>query len=113
MTRREDNRRRRRRSAVKSGGAGRYCRAAPPWRCPQPEPELLTDIRQVVADQPTYGYGRLHAPIRRDRDEQGGTAVNVKRVSRVMKAHGILPTATGGPQETPNGLSQRDNQRGS
>ena len=95
-TRRENNRRRARRSAVKSGGAGRYCRAAPPWRCPQPEREWLTDIKQVIADEPTYGYGRLDTPIRRDPEEQGGTAVNVKRVYRVMKAHSILPT-TGGP----------------
>jgi putative transposase len=51
----------------------------------------------VVAGQPTYGYGRLHAPIPRQDEEQGGTAVNVKRVYRVMKVHGILPKATGGP----------------
>jgi putative transposase len=70
---------------------------------------LLTEIRQVVADQPTYGYGRVYAPIRRHREEQGGTAINVKRVYRVMRVHGILPKATGGPSETPNGLSQRDN----
>jgi HTH-like domain len=43
---------------------------------------LLTEIRQVVAGQQTYGYGRVHAPMRRHREEQGGTAVSVKRVYR-------------------------------
>ena len=32
----------------------------------------------------------IHALIRRQRREQGGAAVNVKRVYRVMKAHGLL-----------------------
>jgi putative transposase len=59
-------------------------------RLPQPEDELLVEIRQVIADQPTYGYRRVHALIRRDRRERGGAAVNVKRIYRIMKAHGLL-----------------------
>jgi putative transposase len=59
-------------------------------RLPQPEAELLAEIRQVIAVQPTYGYRRVHALIRRRRRDDGGAPVNVKRVYRVMKAHGLL-----------------------
>jgi transposase-like protein len=59
-------------------------------RRPQPEAELLAEIRQTIAGQPTYGYRRVHALIRRRRQQQGGAAVNVKRVYRVMKAHELL-----------------------
>jgi putative transposase len=66
--------------------------ATPPrrGRPPQPEDELLAEIRQVIAGQPTYGYRRVHALIRHDRREGGGAAVNIKRVYRIMKAHGLL-----------------------
>src|SRR5262249_30280784 len=37
-----------------------------------------------------YGYRRVHALIRRHRRERGEATVNVKRVYRVMKAHGLL-----------------------
>jgi putative transposase len=59
-------------------------------RRPQPEAELLTEIKALIAGQPAYGYRRIHALLRRQRREQGGAAVNVKRVYRVMKAHGLL-----------------------
>jgi putative transposase len=44
----------------------------------------------LIAGQPTYGYRRIHALIRRQRHEQGAPPVNVKRVYRVMKAHNLL-----------------------
>jgi putative transposase len=59
-------------------------------RPPQPEAELLAEIKQVIAGQPSYGYRRVHALLRRARRDQGGAAVNVKRVYRIMKAHGLL-----------------------
>lgn len=59
-------------------------------RPPQAEAELLAEIKQVIAGQPTYGYRRVHALIRRHRRDKGGAAVNVKRVYRVMKAHELL-----------------------
>ena len=59
-------------------------------RAPQPDPELLAEIKQVIAAQPSYGYRRVHALIRRGRRGDGGAPVNVKRVYRVMKAHGLL-----------------------
>jgi len=59
-------------------------------RRPQPEAALVTEIKALIAGQPTYGYRRIHALLRRQRREQGGTTVNVKRVYRVMKAHRLL-----------------------
>lgn len=59
-------------------------------RPPQPDDELLVEIKALIAGQPTYGYRRIHALLRRQRREAGGAAVNVKRVYRVMKAHGLL-----------------------
>ena len=59
-------------------------------RRPQPEGELLSEIKDAIAGQPTYGYRRIHALVRRRRAEEGRPAVNVKRVYRVMKVHGLL-----------------------
>lgn len=59
-------------------------------RRPQPDAELLAEIKEIIAGLPTYGYRRVHALIRRRYREQGGAAVNAKRVYRVMKAHRLL-----------------------
>jgi putative transposase len=59
-------------------------------RPPQPEAELVAEIKALIAGQPTYGYRRIHALLRRQRREDGSAPVNVKRVYRVMKAHGLL-----------------------
>jgi putative transposase len=59
-------------------------------RRPEPEKELLAETKQLIAGQPTYGYRRIHALLQRQRCEQGAAPVNVKRVYRVMKAHGLL-----------------------
>jgi len=56
----------------------------------QPEAVLVAEIKALIASQPTYGYRRIHALLRRQRCEEGGAPVNVKRVYRVMKAHGLL-----------------------
>ena len=72
----------------------------PRGRRPQPEAELVAEIKALIAGQATYGYRRIHALLRRQRREQGGAAVNVKRVNRVMKAHGLLlERYTGNGQE--------------
>ena len=75
-------------------------------RPPQPEGELLGEIKQVIAGQPTYGYRRVHALIRRRRREQGGAAVNVKRVYRIMKGHRLLLE-----RHTGSGLERRHDGR--
>ena len=59
-------------------------------RLPQPEDEVLAEVKQVIAAQPTYGYRRVHALIRRRRRKEGGAPVNAKRIYRIMKAHGLL-----------------------
>jgi putative transposase len=51
---------------------------------------LVAEIKALIAGRPTYGYRRIHALLRRQRREQGGAAVNVKRVYRVMKANRLL-----------------------
>jgi len=69
-------------------------------RPPQPEAELVVEIKALIAGQPTYGYRRIHALLRRQRREGGGAAINVKRVYRVMKAHRLLlERHTGGGEE--------------
>jgi putative transposase len=60
----------------------------------KPETELLAEIKQIIAGQPAYGYRRVHALIRRSRHQQSAAAVNVKRVYRIMKADGLLSSAT-------------------
>jgi putative transposase len=69
--------------------------AKPRQRCgrpPQPDAALLAEIEAIIAGQPSYGYRRVHALIRRQREQDGGSPINVKRVYRVMKAHGLLLT---------------------
>src|SRR5580704_13796302 len=55
-----------------------------------PEGDLLDEIKAVIAAMPTYGYRRVHAMIRLARTAEGRPPVNVKRIWRVMKAHGLL-----------------------
>lgn len=59
-------------------------------RPPQPDAALLAEIKAIIAELPTYGYRRVHALLRRQREQTGAPAVNVKRVYRVMKVHGLL-----------------------
>jgi hypothetical protein len=61
-----------------------------PGRPPQPDAALLDEIKAIIADLSTYGYRRVHALLRRRREQTGLPAVNVKRVYRVMKTHGLL-----------------------
>jgi len=59
-------------------------------RPPTPDTELLAAIQSLVAGLPTYGYRRVHALLRRQAEQEGRPAPNVKRVYRVMKVHGLL-----------------------
>ncbi|WP_438823111.1 IS3 family transposase [Methylobacterium frigidaeris] len=69
-------------------------------RPPAPDVELLAAIQALVADLPTYGYRRVHALLRRQAEQDGRPAPNVKRVSRVMKVHGLLLQRPAGGAET-------------
>lgn len=51
---------------------------------------LVTELRGLVCDLPTYGYRRVWALLRRNRDAQTQPRVNAKRVYRVMRTHGLL-----------------------
>ncbi len=64
----------------------RLCRG----RRPQPDAALVAEIKELIADLPTYGYRRVHALLRRSREQTGAPSVNVKRVYRLMKVHGLL-----------------------
>ena len=59
-------------------------------RRPEPDTALLAEIREIIAELPTYGYRRVHALLRRRREQTGAATINVKRVYRVMKVHGLL-----------------------
>jgi putative transposase len=75
-------------------------------RQPQPEAELLAEIREIIAALPTYGDRRIHALMRRRREKEGGAPVNAKRVYRVMKAHRLLLE-----RHTGNGAARRHDGR--
>jgi putative transposase len=59
-------------------------------RPPAPEEELVARIKAIVGDQPTYGYRRVWALLKREGREKSLAPINAKRVHRVMKAHGML-----------------------
>ncbi len=59
-------------------------------RPPAPEEELVARIKAIIGDQPTYGYRRVWAMLKREGRQKGLAPVNAKRVHRVMKAHGML-----------------------
>jgi putative transposase len=51
---------------------------------------LVEEIRDVVRDQPSYGYPRTSALVRRKRLTEGRAPVNHKRIYRVMSEHRLL-----------------------
>ena len=59
-------------------------------RPPAPADGLVAEIKALIADLPTYGYRRVHAILRREALAEGRQPPNHKRVSRVMRAHGLL-----------------------
>jgi putative transposase len=46
----------------------------PRGRPPLPDAELVSDIRMLVAELPTYGYRRVHALLRRAAEKTGRAA---------------------------------------
>lgn len=51
---------------------------------------LIAEIQQTVKDLPSYGYRRAWGLIRAERERCGDAPVNVKRIYRVMRVHGLL-----------------------
>jgi putative transposase len=59
-------------------------------RPPQPDDDLVVEIKTVITDLPTYGYRRVHAILRRRALADGRPPPNHKRVYGAMKRHGLL-----------------------
>ena len=58
-------------------------------RTPRDDAELLAELRQEIAELPSYGYRRACALVSRQRTAKGGARVNAKRVYRVMAGAGL------------------------
>ena len=52
--------------------------------------QTVKSDRLLVDQRPTYGYRRIAALLKRERRFPGQDPVNVKRVYRLMKKHGLL-----------------------
>ncbi len=73
-------------------------------RKPLPDAEIVAAIEAVLAEQPSYGYWRVWAVLRRHAWAAGRTPWNRKRIYRVMKAHGmLLQRHAGGPERRHDG----------
>ena len=57
---------------------------------PAADVELVIDIREQIAELPSYGYRRACTLVNRARRLSDRSRVNPKRVYRVMAAHGLL-----------------------
>ena len=63
-------------------------------RSPRGDAQLLAEIREHIAELPSYGYRRACAQVNRQRSSEGGARVNSKRAYRVMaQANLLLPKA--------------------
>ena len=51
--------------------------------------ELLTTIRQIVDERPSYGYRRITALLNRARKAAEKPRLNAKRVLRILQANGL------------------------
>ena len=56
----------------------------------RPDDDLVRDIKEIIGGQPTYGYRRVWALLKREAIRSEREPVNAKRVYRAMKAHGLL-----------------------
>lgn len=59
-------------------------------RTPQGDDELLAELREQIAQLPSYGYRRACALVNRQRVARGDGRVNAKRVYRMMARAGLL-----------------------
>jgi putative transposase len=68
----------------------RHRPAKPRGRPPLPDDDLVTTIKGVIGEMPTYGYRRVWAVLKRLALAESKTPPNHKRVYRAMKTHGLL-----------------------
>ena len=59
-------------------------------RQPRDDAQLLAEIREQIAELPSYGYRRACALVNRQRVAHNGKRVNPKRAYRVMAQAGLL-----------------------
>ena len=59
-------------------------------RTPKGDAQLLAELRQEIAQLPSYGYRRACALVNRQRSATGDVRVKAKRVYRVMAQAGLL-----------------------
>jgi putative transposase len=59
-------------------------------RTPTGDAQLLAEIRDQIAELPSYGYRRACALVNRQRAQKGARRVNPKRAYRVMAQAGLL-----------------------
>jgi putative transposase len=59
-------------------------------RTPTGDAQLLAEIRDQIAELPSYGYRRACALVNRQRAQEGTGRVNPKRAYRVMAQAGLL-----------------------
>jgi hypothetical protein len=71
-------------------------------RTPAADEQLLQEIREQLAELPSYGYRRACALVNRQRSATGLPRVSFKRVYRVMAANALLlPRAAAAPLQPP------------
>jgi len=59
-------------------------------RKPLCEERLVSEVKALIAELPTYGYRRIHALLRKRHLARGEAPPNHKRVYRIMKKHSLL-----------------------
>ena len=59
-------------------------------RTPATDAHLIAEIREQIAELPSYGYRRACALVNRQRTQEGAARVNPKRAYRVMAQAGLL-----------------------
>lgn len=59
-------------------------------RTPAQDDQLLVEIREQIAELPSYGYRRTCALVNRKREKAGLPRVNPKRMYRVMAGNALL-----------------------
>ena len=75
-------------------------------RQPQPEAELLAEIKDIIAAVPDLQLSADPCVDAARREQEGGAPVKAKRVYRVMKAHRLLLE-----RHTGNGAAQQHDSR--
>ena len=79
---------------ARSGATARRARPAD-WRDGRStrrtnDEDLVGELREAVAHLPSYRYRRAWGVLRRQREARQVPAINLKRVYRVMRTHGLL-----------------------